>query len=767
MRKKPSQDAFLDALQEYLANSGYVHTIETLLSEVKTAKPKPPDKDPSGILLKAFEAGAKEPFFKHWYKFVGSKPNTEAARLEFLLHIYFGIYPLHPAKKSGRVEEKDKAEFRQRMEDFKQYLDNKGASLSKTEEYLHFYALPYIPNPSEHPSFKALFTRNWFNEIKTRLQRYFQVNKPNAATPLLVQAFNSFNGQGGKRVAKEEISDGLREEYENLTREVAQLQAEYSSLVQKEEFARNTLIESQSKWTNFAKDILNMSKELLKTVEHLKSGRSPNDQMLTIIQEKIVRYEQFLNMSSDELSGAVSFSNAERSMSDFTPSPQPRHLQSESMSINLKNMVRGHMSLTNLNFASVIRDLNTLQDEQQLCLLLQALRWRLTRSQALLKREMLSTYVKFNILCTSKPHDQLLDRLFGSTRRIKDFTVRFLNVIASECAGRTYLLTKDNIVHSLASILFEERDDSMLRQNALGALQKLSLRRQAQSEMIELNMLDWLGKLLKTDVDTISYYTLEYATALLMNLSLRTAGKAKIENSAIDLIRVLNGLLEHENTQVRTYVNGTLYSILTRQKLKERAYSIGLDQALKELMSQTDMHFKRQIQYILDQLDSEQDDALSDDNEDDAEDRDYDQSELDDLIAEDEDMDDIIKEANGNDGEEFLSQRYLHKPTEYKRPAADKPLSRPITPAAQPQPQPTTATINPLPVPTDRNIPSELRSRPKIPRTPAGPELGALITSQADAQSGSQAEEERKPGEGTGEFSHAFKSRNRIPRSPH
>lgn len=735
MRKKPAQDAFMEAMQEYLLTSGYVHTAETLVTEARTAKPKPQERDPTGILLKAFEAGAKEPFFKHWYKLVGSKGNTEAARLEFLLHIYFGIYPLHPGKKSGRVDDKDKAEFRKRMEDFKQYLDNKGASLSKTEEYLHFYALPYIPNPAEHPSFKSLFTRTWLNEVKTRLQRYFQVNKPHVATPVLVQAFAAYSGQGGRR-NREEVSDGLREEYEQLTREVAQLQAEYTTLSQKEEFARITLIESQSKWTNFSKDILNMSKELFRTVEALRSGHQPNEQTLHIIQEKMGRYDQFLNLSSDELSGAASYSQAERSMSDFTPSPQPRHMRSETMSVPLdKPMVKGHGALQSLNFASVIRDLNNLQDEQQLCLLLQALRWRLTRSQALLKREMLSTYVKFNILCTSKPHDQLLDRLFASARRVKDFTVRLLNVIASECAGRTYLLTKEKIVHSLGAVLFEEREDNLLRQNALGALQKLSLRRQAQSDMIEIDMLDWLAKLLKSDADTISYYTLEYATALLMNLSLRTAGKAKIEDSSVDLIRVLNGLLEHENTQVRTYVNGTLYSILTRQKLKEKAYAIGLDQTLKELMRNTDMHFKRQIQYILDQLDNEQDDALSDDNEDDAEDRDYDQSEHDDLIVEDEDMDDIIKEANGHDGEAFLTSRYLNKPVEYKRLVAEKPLSRPTTPA-QPQQIPTVTLVD---LPIDRDIPSELRSRPKIPRTPTGSELGVLITSKAEAQ-----EEERR-----------------------
>ena len=62
-------------------------------------------------------------------------------------------------------------------------------------------------------------------------------------------------------------------------------------------------------------------------------------------------------------------------------------------------------------------------------------------------------------------------------------------------------------------------------------------------------------------------YSLEYATALLMNLSLRPEGKDAIEQVP-DILGVLNELVENENLQVRTHVNGTLYSILTRASLK-------------------------------------------------------------------------------------------------------------------------------------------------------------------------------------------------------
>jgi hypothetical protein len=41
-------------------------------------------------------------------------------------------------------------------------------------------------------------------------------------------------------------------------------------LQRKEEYAKTTLLESQAKWTNFSKEILNIAKELYHTLE--KSG---------------------------------------------------------------------------------------------------------------------------------------------------------------------------------------------------------------------------------------------------------------------------------------------------------------------------------------------------------------------------------------------------------------------------------------------------------------------------------------------------------------
>ena len=47
--------------------------------------------------------------------------------------------------------------------------------------------------------------------------------------------------------------------------------------------------------------------------------------------------------------------------------------------------------------------------------------------------------------------------------------------------------------------------------------------------MIQFEVIKWIVETIRDELDQLSDYTLEYATALLMNLSLRAEGKNKCE----------------------------------------------------------------------------------------------------------------------------------------------------------------------------------------------------------------------------------------------
>ena len=100
-----------------------------------------------------------------------------------------------------------------------------------------------------------------------------------------------------------------------------------------------------------------------------------------------------------------------------------------------------------------------------------------------------------------------------------------------------------------------------------------------------------------------------------MNLSLRRSGRDKCEDPDIRLMNVLYELVEHENPMVRTYVNGTLYSIFNRKNLREKAKELAMTEVLQYLMNHVDDQFKKQIQYILNQLNKYNNKKEGDENE--------------------------------------------------------------------------------------------------------------------------------------------------------
>jgi hypothetical protein len=57
--------------------------------------------------------------------------------------------------------------------------------------------------------------------------------------------------------------------------------------------------------------------------------------------------------------------------------------------------------------------------------------------------------------------------------------------------------------------------------------------------MIESNLIKWIVQTLKVEKYTLSEYSYEYATALFMNLSLRTAGKKQCEDPTVNSLSLL------------------------------------------------------------------------------------------------------------------------------------------------------------------------------------------------------------------------------------
>jgi hypothetical protein len=323
--------------------------------------------------------------------------------------------------------------------------------------------------------------------------------------------------------------------------------------------------------------------------------------------------------------------------------------------------------------------------------LLQALRWKLNRTRPrAARKELLQSYIRSDILgCSATAGNtsgdsapDLLMRMLQMKNNalVLEYACRFVNLIASDSEGRTYLLQHRKLIKMLVDVLKSEETDSSARQNALGALQKFSLRRRAQTTMIEEDLIAWIAGVIREHTDPaqpdkeLSEYTVEYATALLMNLSVRTLGKIKCEDPEVKILDAMNNLLENENQQVRSYVNGTLYSVLSRPALRERALQMGMDEMMRQLMKDADEEFRTQVEYILEQLEKESstEDVSDGEEEDDADDPDEDMEDDDEL--DDEDDDESLEQPTESElsGADLLNSMYMIEGADARRQQASQ-----------------------------------------------------------------------------------------------
>ncbi|KAM5269113.1 lisH domain-containing protein ARMC9 isoform 1-T2 [Hipposideros larvatus] len=649
------ESELLGLVQEYLDFAEFEDTLKTFSKECKM-KGKPLSQTAGGSLresksliiqkdlMAAFDDGDQTVFFDLWEEHIPTSirhGDALAQKLEFYLHIHFAIYLLKHS-----VGRPDKEELDERISYFKTYLETKGAALSQTTEFLPFYALPFVPNPMVHPSFKELFQDSWTPELKLKLEKFLALIFKASNMPKLLTLYKE-NGQNHKEMLRQLHQQLVEAERRSVTymKRYNKIQADYHNLI-------------------------GVTAELVDSLEATVSGK-----MITPEYLQSVCVRLFSNQMRQSLAHSVDFTR---------PGTASTMLRASLAPVKLKDVPL----LPSLDYEKLKKDLIWGSDRLK-AFLLQALRWRLTTSHPGEQREtVLQAYISNDLLdCHSHSQRSVLQLLHSKSEVVRQYTARLINAFASLAEGRLYLAQSTKVLWMLEQRLKEEDKDVITRENVLGALQKFSLRRPLQTAMIRDGLIFWLIDILK-DPDCLSDYTLEYSVALLMNLCLRSTGKNMCAKVASLALKVLSDLLGHENHEIQPYVNGALYSILSIPSIREEARAMGMEDILRCFIREGNAEMIRQIEFIIKQLNSEEllDGVLeSDDDEDEDDEEDHDTMEA------DLDKDELIQPQLGElSGEKLLTTEYLGimtntGKTRRKGPpiaqwGGDEPLCRPVTP---------------------------------------------------------------------------------------
>ncbi|XP_029987346.1 lisH domain-containing protein ARMC9 isoform X2 [Sphaeramia orbicularis] len=605
-------------------------------------------------LLSSFDDGDHKVFFELWTDNFSSEihdTDPEAQSLEFYLHIHFTIYPLrrHP----GRHDQND---FEERICHFKQYLETRGAALSQTTEFLPYYALPFVPNPTVHPSFKNLFQDSWIPQLKNKLEQFLSVTLKPPNSPRLLMLYK----EGGRstKEAMQQLQIQLVESERRISayiRKFNKMQADYHNLI-------------------------GITAELVDSLEATVSGKMISPEYLQSVCVRLFssQMRQSVVQSTDFTRPGTGY----YSMSPYDDGYASSILRASIAPQRPKEVPM----LPSLDYEKLKKDLVDSTDRLR-ALLLQALRWRLTRSLPGEQRDtVLQAYISNDLLDRySTKQETVLHLMRSKNEIVRQYMARLINAFASLAEGRVYLSQIPVLLKLLTEALRKEEKDSLTREHVLVALQKLSLRRSQQTAMIADDLIGWLMDELH-DSDCLSDYTLEYSAALLMNLCLRTKGKRKCAENAKHVLKVLTDLLGHENHEIRSYVNGALYSILCIPSVRQEAKEMSVEEILRCYSKEENPDLNRQIEFIIKQLNSAEEEGPESDDEEEDDDNDEDLMETD--LDKEEDLQPQPRELSG---ESLLTTEYLGIMTNMARvkrkasvvqPGVDEPLQRPVTPSS-------------------------------------------------------------------------------------
>ena len=620
-------DLISSLIHEYLYKKDYTRTLDTfqeeLAEKIKTKKfyaiPLTQSFN-STNLISYFKSGDKDNFINHWNRLI---PNnlllTEQAlyKLNFNIQIYFAIYPILN-QKTNLNEEKVQKKLKKNMEEFKLFLEkNKSEKENElSSEFLSYYALPYIPDPRNNINYINLFKPNWSKCLLEQIEKCVEYYSPNNVSNLPIL----YDMVRGKKVItiNNNINNNMnRNINKNEEKKMKELIRENNELKEKDENNKKIFLDSQKNWCSLALDIISCSFDLLELCN--KFNNNQKNERIEEINNKLMKYQNFLinnlndldkkklstiiqlnsiiikkdsnvkskpSNSNNNISISInSANNANNTFSSLsnTIKKKSNNILNSSKEIKKEKINKGEIkqSLINMKKLSLILNSKHPVYNEKIAHLFKEIREKIYSKDNTIRLTTLYQIFYYDILNTLSNNSNFKQLL--SNKNVNLEVIKLVNSLANYNIGKNYLLSKSNIIDDIFKCMISENIDTPLRQNCLGALQKFSLRNEAQNKLIELNVIHYLIDIFMFQANNLSDYTIEYGLALLMNLSLRKEGKEKFEALGEKIINILIKFLKYENIQILTCINGMLYSLIKKEKIKKLAIEFGIGAVLEEL----------------------------------------------------------------------------------------------------------------------------------------------------------------------------------------
>lgn len=280
-----------------------------------------------------------------------------AIKLEFYVHIYFAIYPIHPLLK-GRLSAQNKTNTKYSREElliFKKYLNAQGNELSKMNDLLPYFALPLVKDPLTHPTFSKIFSHDWVFELRSQLVDFLNSMYSANNQPFLVHMYTEYMKKQEIGISQEELEkiktdnkdyEVYVNELESNNRELVDILQDYHNKYKElEDYVKDQRNEPdndrgsviiQQKWATFSMEILRLARDVYSFAKKkckLAEDKTDESKFLEYDQ-KLDQFQGFLTLNMNDL--MMNLRNQEQKQSQNNQYRQPDEFSMQEVGGKLK-----------------------------------------------------------------------------------------------------------------------------------------------------------------------------------------------------------------------------------------------------------------------------------------------------------------------------------------------------------------------------------------------------------------------------------------------
>ena len=146
-----------------------------------------------------FEEGQRDDFFEIYERYIPEsyRGAEEARQMEFVLQVYFAVFPSLPysERKLGTVKTCGAVAYDlgKGLVELRLYLENRGVDTACKEELLPLYAIPFVQDPRQHSIFKKLFEPRWTIDLRANLERFIAQASDEVLPPRILTVLKQYN----------------------------------------------------------------------------------------------------------------------------------------------------------------------------------------------------------------------------------------------------------------------------------------------------------------------------------------------------------------------------------------------------------------------------------------------------------------------------------------------------------------------------------------------------------------------------------------------